>query len=218
VVVDWVPTTLIMTRVAAGEQADVLVVIKASMDELVAQGKADPTTRVEVAHSRLGLAVAAGAPHPVIGSIEAFKAALSQARSVACSRAGASGIHLETVIDRLGITDAVRSRATVIPAGFTAEKLVTGERANAAYLASGSIRRPDRSAPHRRGIPPRRQRCARLAGCPQAALAAARAMSFSSSVQTFRSRFSCGLISLTGPPPSTGGRRVEVRAASECHG
>jgi molybdate transport system substrate-binding protein len=127
VVVDWVPTTLIMTKVAAGEQADILVLIKASMDELVGQGKVDPATRVEVAHSRLGLAVAGGAPHPAIGSIEEFKAALLQARSVAYSRAGASGIHLETVIDRLGIADAVRSRATVIPAGFTAEKLVTGE-------------------------------------------------------------------------------------------
>jgi len=127
VAVDWVPTTLIMTRVAAGEQADLLVVIKASMDELVAQGKVDPATRVEVAHSRLGLAVARGAAHPAIGSLEEFKAALLQARSIAYSRAGASGIHFEAVIDRLGIGDAVRGRATVIPAGFTAEKLVTGE-------------------------------------------------------------------------------------------
>lgn len=127
VVVDWVPTTLIMTKVAAGEQADVLVLINASMDELVEQGKVNPTTRVEVAHSRLGLAVRRGAAHPAIGSVEDFKAALLQARSVAYSRAGASGIHFEKVIDRLGIADAVRSRATVIPAGFTAEKLVTGE-------------------------------------------------------------------------------------------
>lgn len=127
VVVDWVPTTLIMTKVAAGEQADVLVLIKASMDELVEQGKVDPATRVEVAHSRLGLAVPGGAAHPAMGSVEDFKAALLQARSVAYSRAGASGIHFEKVIDRLGIADAVRSRATVIPAGFTAEKLVTGE-------------------------------------------------------------------------------------------
>lgn len=127
VAVDWVPTTLIMTQVAAGEQADVLVLIKASMDELVAQGKVDPATRVEVAHSRLGLAVARGATHPPIDTLEAFKAALLQARSIAYSRAGASGIHFESVIERLGIAEAVRSRATVIPAGFTAEKLVTGE-------------------------------------------------------------------------------------------
>jgi molybdate transport system substrate-binding protein len=127
VAIEWVPTTLIMTRVAAGEQADVLVLIRESMDKLVEQGKVDPATRVEVAHSRLGLAVPRGAAYPSIGSVEDFGAALLQARSVAYSRAGASGIHFEAVIERLGIADAVRSRATVIPAGFTAEKLVSGE-------------------------------------------------------------------------------------------
>lgn len=51
----------------------------------------------------------------------------------------------------------------------------------------------------------------------KAILAAVRAASFSCSVQTLRSRMIGALISLTGPPPSTGRRMVEVRAASECH-
>jgi len=125
--VAWVPTTLIMSKVAAGEQADVLVLVRDAMDQLVAQGQVDPATRVEVAHSRLGVAVPRGAAHPPMGSVEEFRAALLGARSVAYSRAGASGIHFEGMIERLGIADAVRGRATVIPAGFTAEKLVTGE-------------------------------------------------------------------------------------------
>ncbi|MDB5416158.1 MAG: Extracellular solute-binding protein [Rubritepida sp.] len=125
--VAWVPTTLIMTQVAAGEQADVLVLIRDAMDKLIAEGKVDPATRVEVAHSRLGVAVPRGAAHPPVGTVEEFRAALLGARSVAYSRAGASGIHFESIIEKLGIADAVRSRATVIPAGFTAEKLVTGE-------------------------------------------------------------------------------------------
>nr|WP_314072508.1 substrate-binding domain-containing protein [uncultured Roseococcus sp.] len=125
--VAWVPTTLIMSQVAEGEQADVLVLIRDAMDKLVAQGKVDPATRVEVAHSRLGVAVPRGAAHPPVGTVEEFRAALLGARSVAYSRAGASGIHFESIIERLGIADEVRRRATVIPAGFTAEKLVTGE-------------------------------------------------------------------------------------------
>ncbi|WP_421995072.1 substrate-binding domain-containing protein [Roseococcus sp.] len=125
--VAWVPTTLIMTQVAAGEQADVLVLIRDAMDKLVAQGLVNPATRVEVAHSRLGVAVPRGAAHPPVGTVEEFRAALLGARSVAYSRAGASGIHFEAVIQKLGIADEVRGRATVIPAGFTAEKLVTGE-------------------------------------------------------------------------------------------
>jgi molybdate transport system substrate-binding protein len=127
VVCEWVPTTLIMQRVADGATADVLVVISESMDALERDGKVDPATRMQVAHSRLGLAVGRDTVHPPIDGPGQFRAALLAARSIAYSRAGASGIHFEKVIDRLGISDAVRARATVIPAGFTAEKLVTGE-------------------------------------------------------------------------------------------
>ena len=125
--VDWLPTTLIMEKVPAGEGADILVLVKAAMDKLVEQGFIDASSRLELVHSRVGLAVRAGAPRPDISSLEAFKAALLNARSVVYSRAGASGIHFEQVVEKLGIAEAVRARATVIPAGFTAEKLVSGE-------------------------------------------------------------------------------------------
>jgi molybdate transport system substrate-binding protein len=125
--VEWMPTTVIMAKIAAGARADVLVVIADAMDRLVQQGEVDPASRVEVAHSRLGLAVPAGAVHPEIGTVGAFTRALLAARSVAYSRAGASGIYFDKLIERLGIADAIRARATVIPAGFTAEKLLTGE-------------------------------------------------------------------------------------------
>ena len=127
VAVDWTPTTMIMQRVAAGERVDVLVAVDGSMDGLVEQNQVDAASRAAIVESRLGLAVRAGAPHPDMSTLESFKRALVEARSVAYSHAGASGIHLETVLEKLGIADAVRSKATVIPAGFTAEKLVTGE-------------------------------------------------------------------------------------------
>lgn len=125
--VDWCPTALAMERVAAGERADVVVVVADSMDRLADQDLVDPASRIEIAHSRVGLAVRAGSPRPGVSTLEGFKRALLEARSVAYSRAGASGIHLERVLEELGIADAVRAKATVIPAGFTAEKLVTGE-------------------------------------------------------------------------------------------
>jgi molybdate transport system substrate-binding protein len=125
--VEWMPTTVIMAKVAAGARADVLVVIADAMDRLVQRGAVDPDSRVEVAHSRLGLAVPQGADHPDIGTVAAFTRALLAARSVAYSKAGASGIYFEKLIETLGIADAVKAKATVIPAGFTAEKLLTGE-------------------------------------------------------------------------------------------
>jgi molybdate transport system substrate-binding protein len=126
-VIEWAPTTVIMSKLAAGERADVAVVISDAMDRLVEQGKVDPTSRVEVAHSRLGVAVAHGAAHPDISTVAAFTKTLLAARSVAFSQSGASGIYFAKMIEELGIADAIRAKATIIPAGFTAEKLVTGE-------------------------------------------------------------------------------------------
>lgn len=127
VVTGWTPTTLIMQRVPAGDTADVLVVTKSAMDKLADGGFVVRDSRIELVHSRVGLAVPGGAPHPDIGTLDAFRAALLGARSVAYSRAGASGIHFEKVLEELGIAEEVRGRATVIPEGFTAEKLVSGE-------------------------------------------------------------------------------------------
>lgn len=127
VAIAWQPTTVIMKAVADGKRADAVVVIDSAMDTLLADGVVDPQTRTEVVVSRLGLAVPAGAPHPDIASPEAFKNALLGARSIAFSQAGASGIYFRTLIERMGIADAITAKATVIPAGFTAEKLVTGE-------------------------------------------------------------------------------------------
>jgi molybdate transport system substrate-binding protein len=125
--IDWQPTTVIMKNIADGQRADAVFVINTAMDELIRQGVVDAATRTEVVVSRLGLAVRAGAPHPDISTPEAFRQALLNARSVAFSNAGASGIYFRGLVDRLGIADAVTAKATIIPAGFTAEKLVTGE-------------------------------------------------------------------------------------------
>jgi len=122
----WAPTTVIIDRLAAGERADVVVVMVDAMDRLAEQGVIDPASRAEVAHSRLGVAVAAGAVHPEIGTEAAFIASLLAARSVAYSRGGASGIYFTKMIEKLGIADAINARATIIPQGFTAECLVSG--------------------------------------------------------------------------------------------
>lgn len=125
--INWNPTTVIMKLIADGQRADALIVMTEAMDRLAAQGIVDPATRFNVVQTRVGIAVPRGAPHPDISTVDAFKTALLNARSVAYSQAGASGIHFRAVMDQLGISDAIKAKATVIPAGFTAEKLVTGE-------------------------------------------------------------------------------------------
>jgi molybdate transport system substrate-binding protein len=125
--IDWRPTAAIMKSIEAGDRADVIIGIDNSMDKLVERGIVQAATRVPLADSILGVGVKAGAKRPDISTAEAFKRAMVEARGVAYSKAGASGIYFANLIERLGIADAVNARAVVIPMGFTAEKVASGE-------------------------------------------------------------------------------------------
>ena len=84
------------------------------------------TGRTDLARSFIGVAVRSGAPHPDIGTPDAFVATLLAASSVAMSQAGASGLYMAGLLERLGIADAVRRKATILSSGFTAELAASG--------------------------------------------------------------------------------------------
>lgn len=123
---DFAPTVGLLKRLRGGEKADVLILTREGLDELVATGMVAPAGRIDLARSHVGIAVKAGRPHPDISTEAALCAALLAARSVAYSKIGASGIYFAGLIQRLGIAAEINARAT-ITAGFTAERLVTGE-------------------------------------------------------------------------------------------
>lgn len=123
---DFAPTVGLLKRLREGEKADVLILTREGLNELIAEGAVVASSRVDLARSYVGLAVKAGQPHPDIATEAAFKAAVLAARSVAYSRIGASGIYFAELVQRLGIASELNARAT-ITSGFTAERLVTGE-------------------------------------------------------------------------------------------
>ena len=125
--IDWRPTTAIMTSIGEGRRADVIIAIDAAMDKLVANGIVRNSSRVRLADSVLGVGVKRGAAKPDVSTVDAFRRAMLAARAVAYSKAGASGIYFAALIQRLGIAEAVNARAVVIPMGFTAEKVASGE-------------------------------------------------------------------------------------------
>lgn len=127
VAIDWAPTAVIMDKISAGATTDAVLVLDDAMDRLVAEGRVTAGSRIAVARSRYGIAVRAGDPHPQIGTVEGLTRTLVEARSVAYSRTGASGLYFARLLPRLGIAEAVNARASIIPQGFTAEKLVSGE-------------------------------------------------------------------------------------------
>jgi molybdate transport system substrate-binding protein len=124
---DFAPTLALLDRIRRGEGADVLILTQEGLAELVRERRVAPESCVDLARSYVGLAVKAGTRHPDIASETALRAALLGARSVAYSKIGASGILFAQLIERLGIAAEVNARATIIPSGFTAERLVADE-------------------------------------------------------------------------------------------
>jgi molybdate transport system substrate-binding protein len=122
---DFAPTIALLERLRAGEAADIAIITAEGIDDLIAEGIIRPNTRTDIARSFVGIAVKAGSPKPDIASVEAFKAALLSARSVAYSKIGASGVFFAALLDRLGIAAAVKT--LIVPSGLTAERLITGE-------------------------------------------------------------------------------------------
>jgi molybdate transport system substrate-binding protein len=124
---DFAPTVALLDRLRAGEAADVAILTAQGIDDLIGEGVMQRGTRTDVALSFVGIAVKAGALKPDIGSVAAFRATLLAARSVAYSKIGASGIFFASLIERLGIAAEVNAHAVVVPSGFTAERVASGE-------------------------------------------------------------------------------------------
>jgi molybdate transport system substrate-binding protein len=124
---DFAPTLALLDRVRGGEGADVVILTREGLDELAAEGTVAADSCVDLARSYVGIAVKAGASHPDIATEAALRATLTGAHSVAYSRIGASGIFFAQLIERMGIAAQINARACIVPSGFTAERLVTGE-------------------------------------------------------------------------------------------
>lgn len=117
-------------RIAAGESFDVLVLTPAGLKTLASEGKVTANSVAPLAKVAIGVAVKAGAAQPAMASVEDFKQAVLAARKVAYidpAAGGSSGIYLDGLFQRMGIAEAVRAKAVLVPGGLVAEKLVSGE-------------------------------------------------------------------------------------------
>jgi len=124
---DFAPTLALLDRLRRGEAADVVILTREGLSEMLAEHRVAAASYVDIAKSWVGIAVKAGRAHPDISTDTALRTALVQARAVAYSRIGASGILFAELIARLGIAHIVDAHAVIIPSGLTAERLVTDE-------------------------------------------------------------------------------------------
>jgi molybdate transport system substrate-binding protein len=113
-------------RAMAGEAFDVVITGSSSLDELIKTGRVVAETRANIARSGIGVEVRTGARKPDIGTVEAFKRALLEAKSIAYLRVG-SGLYLAGLFERLGIAEAIKSKVTRPESDIVSELVARGE-------------------------------------------------------------------------------------------
>lgn len=106
--------TAIPMRLLRNEPADVVIVARSELDSLAKKGLVIEGSQVDLVHSRIAMAVRAGAPVPDISTVAAFKKALLAAKSIAYSDS-ASGVYISSeMYKNLGIEDAVAPKSKKI--------------------------------------------------------------------------------------------------------
>jgi molybdate transport system substrate-binding protein len=117
----------IPNRLQRGEPADVVIMVGYALDDLIRQGKVSADSRRNLADSRIGMVVKAGAAKPDISSMDGLRQALLNAKSIAYSDS-ASGVYIEsTLFKLLGIEDQVKGKAHMIQKTPVASLVAQGE-------------------------------------------------------------------------------------------
>jgi len=118
-------------QLTRGVPADVVIMAKEGLEDLASAGRVVAGTVVDLARTPVGLAVRAGAARPDISSVDAFRRALLQARTVAFVDSTV-GIYLRTkLFPQLGVAEQVAGKlstggVTAVAAGeadFTIQPL-----------------------------------------------------------------------------------------------
>jgi molybdate transport system substrate-binding protein len=127
----------IAAQLARGVPADVVILSREGLAELVDANRIAAGTIVDLARVPLGVAVRAGAARPDVSTVDAFKQVVLKAKTVAVP-GSTSGIWLNTdLFPRLGVAD--RINATMTPRGSDASGMVAAGDADLAVMPVSEI-------------------------------------------------------------------------------
>ena len=107
-------------QLARGVAADVVILSREGLSELIVANRISVGTDVDLAQVPLGVAVRAGAARPDVSTVEAFKRTLTNAKAVAMP-GSTSGIYLmNDLFPRLGIAEKVNVKVAARGTGVVA--------------------------------------------------------------------------------------------------
>jgi molybdate transport system substrate-binding protein len=115
-------------RIIEGENFDVFIGPPVQIERVIKSNKIIADTRTAIAHSGIGVEVRAGAPKPDISSVETFKQALLNAKSIGyLKQDGTSGAYLHELFQRLGIYQSIKSKIVRPETDIVSELVAKGE-------------------------------------------------------------------------------------------
>ena len=100
----------IPSRVQRGEPVDVVIVAADALEDMIKDGRVVAGSRVDLAHSSIGMAVRAGARKPDISTVAALTRALLDAQSVAVSSSVSGNYFTNELFPQLGIADRLKGK------------------------------------------------------------------------------------------------------------
>jgi molybdate transport system substrate-binding protein len=116
-------------RIQGGEIADVAILPRIVLDQVVADGNAVAATIIDISQSSIGIAVRKDGSMPDVSSAEKFKQVLLAAKAIVVTdpaSGGVAGVHVADVFRRLGIMEQLTPKL----------RLTRGQR-NATFVAKG---------------------------------------------------------------------------------
>lgn len=125
---------VVKRQIEAGEAFDVAIA-SVDLNELIDQGKIAPGTRA-IGRTGVGVGVRKGMPKPDISTIDAFKQTLLNSKSIAYAREGGSGLYFTSLLNRLGISENMKSKLKPYEAGDAVEAVAKGE---AEVVVNGTV-------------------------------------------------------------------------------
>jgi molybdate transport system substrate-binding protein len=108
--IEFNTSAAIRQRIESGEAFDVAIITAEVVNELAKTGKIASGSVVDLGRSGIGFGVRAGAPKPDIRTPEAVKQTLLNAKSLTWVSVGASRVHIERMLQSLGIAEQVKSK------------------------------------------------------------------------------------------------------------
>ncbi len=129
-VIDYGLAAELKKRIEGGERADLIILTRAMMEDLLKQNKLTADGLMNIAGTPVAVAARAGAAKPDIGTVEAFKQTLLATKSIVYAdpaKGGLSGVVAARAIEQLGITKQMKAKTILVPGAQSGDVVARGE-------------------------------------------------------------------------------------------